>query len=48
MNNMKVPKVVEKIKRVIISHGHSDHVGGLRKLNDSRTEYLKVFSTRRP
>ncbi len=45
MNNMKVLKVVpEKIKRVIISHGHSDHVGGLRKLNDSRTEYLKVFS----
>lgn len=45
LHNMKVLKVdPERIRRVILSHGHTAHAGGLRKLSNARTSYLEVLS----
>ncbi|NLN71703.1 MAG: MBL fold metallo-hydrolase [Thermoplasmatales archaeon] len=47
-NNMKILKVdPEAIGRVVLSHGHADHIGGLRKLNELRTEDIEVFSDKK-
>lgn len=47
-NNMKVLRVdPDAIGRVVLSHGHADHIGGLRKLDELRTEGLEVFSDKK-